>query len=89
VRGETIDLEQSGALVLSGQEVGISQGGAGILVAGRIKADKVRSVFIASGPIEGSVTTIIDQKSALALGAALGTSLAFIYALKSIFIRRG
>lgn len=88
VRGETIDLERSGALVVSGQEVEITQGGAGVLVAGKIKADEVRSIFVASGPIEGSVTTMLDQKSALALGAALGASLAFIYALRSIFTGR-
>ncbi len=88
VRGETIDLERSGALMVSGQEVEVSQGCAGVLVAGKIKADEVRSVFVASGPIEGSVTTMLDQKSALALGAALGASLAFIYALRSIFTGR-
>ncbi|MFQ6001350.1 MAG: hypothetical protein ACE5LG_06735, partial [Anaerolineae bacterium] len=88
VRGETINLERSGALVVSGQEVEITQGGAGVLVAGKIKADEVRSIFVASGPIEGSVTTMLDQKSALALGAALGASLAFIYALRSIFTGR-
>ncbi|HAL61099.1 MAG TPA: hypothetical protein DCP08_01660 [Chloroflexi bacterium] len=88
VRGETIALQRSGALVVSGQEVEVKQGGAGLLVAGRIKADEVRSIFVASGPIEGSVTTVLDQKSALALGAALGASLAFIYALRSIFTGR-
>jgi len=88
VRGETIDLERSGALVISGQEVEVNQGCAGVLIAGKIKADEVRSIFVASGPIEGSVTTMLDQKSALALGAALGASLAFIYALRSIFTGR-
>jgi hypothetical protein len=88
VRGETIDLERSGALMISGQEVEVSQGCAGVLVARNIKADEIRSIFIASGPIEGSVTTMLDQKSALALGAALGASLAFIYALRSIFTGR-
>jgi len=88
VRGETIDLERSVALIVSGQEMEVNRGGAGLLVAGKIKADEIRSIFIASGPVEGSVTTVMDQKSALALGAALGASLAFIYALRSIFTGR-
>lgn len=88
LHGENVSLHQSiaGALVsgnttlnysctplsLSKGETGMSGSAAGIIVSGTVRTENSASLLLLANRVEGDVNTLLDWKSALALGAVLG-----------------
>ncbi len=88
IKGENINLNQSiigmaassqlnmhsslSTLTLSRDSIDIKDS-ASVVVAGRdVKAENVKTLFLAASRIEGNVRTIFDWRSALSFGAVLG-----------------
>ncbi|MBI2846174.1 MAG: hypothetical protein HYX86_06480 [Chloroflexi bacterium] len=88
VNSGSLDLEQSGVLLATSQDLQMTNSSAGAVVGQNIRADQIRSVLVLAGSTQGEVRTVFDQKSALALGTALGASLGLISILRSLFTRR-
>ena len=100
VRGSEVNLNQSISLFTAGNSaslhsscspVTLARNGAtversavGIMGARTIKAEGASSLLMIANTIEGEVTTLLDWKSALALGAVIGGALGFL----SLFSRR-
>ena len=71
-------------VVLSKESAIVNSSAVGVVGAWSIKAENVSSILMISGKTEGNVTTLLDWRSALALGAAIGG----VFGLLSIFKRR-
>ncbi len=70
--------------VLCKEKATIDRSAVGIMGAREIKAENASSILMIANRVEGEVTTLLDWKSALALGAAVGGALGFL----SLFRRR-
>ena len=100
IRGAEVSINQSISLLTTGSNtvvnssfspVVLSRGNAtvdrsavGIMGAREIKAENASSLLMIASKVEGEVTTLLDWKSALALGAVIGGALGFL----SLFRRR-
>lgn len=73
------------SVVLSKEKAFVKKSAVGILGARDIKVDNVSSILMLANNVEGDVTTLLDWRSALALGAVIGGALGFI----SLFTRKG
>jgi len=52
--------------------IDVSQSAAGIMVSNEIKAENTSSLITIARCVKGNVNTLLDWRSALALGAILG-----------------
>jgi hypothetical protein len=100
IRGSEVNLNQSISLITTGNNtevnsslvpvllsrdgVVVERSAVGIMGAGTIKADNASSLLMIANTVEGNVTTLLDWRSALALGAVIGGALGFL----SLFRRR-
>jgi hypothetical protein len=100
VRGTEVNLNQSISLVTSGSDtevnsslvpvllsrdgIAVQRSAVGVMGAGTIHADNASTLLMIANTVEGEVTTLLDWKSALALGAVIGGALGFL----SLFRRR-
>ncbi|MCI0468637.1 MAG: hypothetical protein L0Y62_01050 [Nitrospirae bacterium] len=100
MRGETLSLNQSIAVVTAAntaelefsftpvafavEDMTVDRSAAGIMISKEINAANCSSIFMAAKTINGDVTTLLDWKSALALGAVAGG----IFGLFSLFTKR-
>jgi len=71
-------------MVISKNETVVNKSAAGVMVAMNIKSENSASVFMIANRVEGNVTTLLDWRGALAIGAVFGG----IWGLFSIFRRR-
>lgn len=84
VRGERVELRQSGSLVAVGRDVRVRQGGGGVLagaklsieqgggqwiVGGLIQARQVFAITVIAARVEGQVRCLFDARGAFAFGA--------------------
>jgi hypothetical protein len=63
---------------ISREQTEVSRSAIGLMAAKEIKADNSSAFLILSGRVDGNVTTLLDWKSALALGAVFGGVLGFV-----------
>ncbi len=69
-------------LTLSRDSIDIKDS-ASLLVAGRdVKAENVKTLFLAAANVEGDVKTLFDWRSALSLGAVLGGVIGLVALLR-------
>lgn len=71
-------------VTLARDNLNISRSAAGLIGAGSIKAENSTALIMLANKVEGEVTTLLDWRSALALGAAIGG----ILGLVSLFRKR-
>lgn len=69
-------------VVLSRGHTTLNRSAVGILGAQEIKADQTSSFLMIANRIEGEVTTLLDWRSALAAGAAIGGILGLLSLLR-------
>ncbi|MFQ5944634.1 MAG: hypothetical protein ACE5NC_00070 [Anaerolineae bacterium] len=82
-------MHQSGGLAIQGNRVELRDSGAGIIAGSEVVGDEIRAGLVLAGEVKGNVRPILDQRSAMTLGAALGASLAVLYLLRGVLGRRG
>ncbi|MCL5022879.1 MAG: hypothetical protein M1497_05885 [Nitrospirae bacterium] len=83
--GDSISVNSSFSPALfSKDNAMVSRSAVGIVGAREIHAEHSSSLLMIAGNVEGEVTTLLDWKSALALGAVVGGALGFL----SLFRRR-
>lgn len=100
LRGNEINLNQSISAITAGnhvsvnysltplsisrEDVSISRSAIGCLAAKDIKSENTSAFLVVSNKIEGDITTVLDWRSALALGAVLGG----VWGLFSLLLKR-
>ncbi len=100
IRGEEVNLNQSislltagnttsvnssfSPLMLSKDSAAVDRSAIGIIGAREIRVENASSLLMIANKVEGEVTTLLDWKSALALGAVIGGAFGFL----SLFRRR-
>ncbi|MEW6162732.1 MAG: hypothetical protein AB1606_05415 [Nitrospirota bacterium] len=100
LRGNDISLNQSMSAVTAGENVSINfslspmsisrghtavnRSAVGFLAARDVKSENTSALLVVANKVEGSVTTLLDWRSALALGAVFGG----IWGFLSLFFKR-
>jgi len=100
IRGEEVSLNQSISLITAGDSAklqysfsalsvskeltSVSESAVGIMGAKNLKAENTAALVLIANNIQGEVTTLLDWRSALALGAVLGG----VFGIISIFRSR-
>jgi hypothetical protein len=98
LRGNDVSLNQSISGITAGDNVSVqfslspvsiskensevNRSAVGILAAQTVKAENTSALFVVANNIEGNITTLINWRSALALGATFGGLLGFLSLLK-------
>lgn len=59
-------------VTVSREEVSVSRSAVGLMAARNIKAESSSAFLVVGNKIEGNITTLLDWKSAAALGAVMG-----------------
>jgi hypothetical protein len=81
--GENVSINYSLSPVsISKENTEVNRSAVGILAAQTVKAENTSAFLIVANKIEGNVTTLLNWRSALALGATLGGLLGFLSLLK-------
>jgi len=81
--GENVSLQFSLSPVsISKENTEVNRSAVGILAARNVKAENTSALFVIANKVEGNITTLINWRSALALGATLGGLLGFLSLLK-------
>jgi hypothetical protein len=81
--GENVSIQFSLAPVsISKENTEVNRSAVGLLIAPSVKAENTSALFVVANKVEGNVTTLLDCRSALALGAAFGGLLGFFSLLK-------
>ena len=76
---KTVTVNSSLSPVLLSKETStVSRSAVGIMGARDIRADNASTILMIAGNVEGDVTTLLDWRSALALGAVIGGALGFL-----------
>ncbi len=99
LRGNDVNLNQSLSAVTAGENVSIqfslspvtvskdnidvNRSAVGLLAAPSVKAENSSALLVVANKVEGTVTTLLDWRSALALGAIFGGLWGFISLLKN------
>lgn len=100
VRGNHLDMHQSISLATVSSDtsinysfspVSVSRGdtridrsAVGVVAAGTVKAENTAALLVLSSEVDGNLTTLLDWKSTVALGAVIGG----VWGLLSLFRRR-
>jgi hypothetical protein len=69
--GDDVDIEQSALGVVSGNKLVMDESVAVAVVGREVEARNVRTLFLLSPRVTGTVRTVFDWKSALAIGAGI------------------
>lgn len=81
--GENVSIQFSLAPVsISKENTEVNRSAVGLLIAPSVKAENTSALFVVANKVEGNVTTLLDCRSALVLGAAFGGLLGFFSLLK-------
>jgi hypothetical protein len=81
--GENVSINYSLSPVsISKENTEVNRSAVGILAAQTVKAENTSALLIVANKVEGNVTTLLNWRSALALGATLGGLLGFLSLLK-------
>jgi hypothetical protein len=77
--GNTVTVNSSFSPVTLAKDTStVSRSAVGIMGAREIRADNASTILMIAGNVEGDVTTLLDWRSALALGAVIGGALGFL-----------
>jgi hypothetical protein len=71
-------------VTVSREQTTVNRSAVGIMAAREIKSENTSALLVVSGKIEGNVTTLLDWRSALALGSVFGGLWGFF----SLLLRR-
>jgi hypothetical protein len=98
LRGNDISLNQSISAITAGENVStqfslapvslskehteVNKSAVGLLIAPSVRAESTSALFVVANKVEGNITTLLDCRSALVLGAALGGLLGFFTLLR-------
>ena len=98
LRGNDVTLNQSINAITAGESVSIqfslspvsiskgstevNRSAVGILAAQDVKAENSSALLVIANKVEGNITTLLDWRSAIALGATFGGLLGFLSLLK-------
>jgi hypothetical protein len=69
--GDEVEVEQSAVLQLSGTHVDVDDSVVGAVIARKVEARNVRTVFLVASQFKGDVRTVFDWKSAVAIGVGI------------------
>ncbi|MCL5958034.1 MAG: hypothetical protein M1358_01750 [Chloroflexi bacterium] len=81
IMADKVAMDGSGAVLIRSQDADLSHSGCWLVVADRLSADDTSTGFLIARSIEGSVSTVLDTKTAFALGAGIGAGLALFWSL--------
>lgn len=82
--GNVTDLNYSFSLIsLSKDTTSVNRSAVGIIGAREVKAENTSAVMVIANKVEGQLTTLLDWRSALALGAVIGGALGFLSLFRS------
>jgi hypothetical protein len=83
IAGENVSMQFSFSPVsISKENTEVNRSAVGILAAQSVKAENTSALLIIANKVEGNVTTLLDWRSALALGATFGGLLGFLSLMK-------
>lgn len=83
IAGEKVSMQFSFSPVsISKENTEVNRSAVGILAAQSVKAENTSALLIIANKVEGNVTTLLDWRSALALGATFGGLLGFLSLMK-------
>jgi hypothetical protein len=83
--GNTVSLNYSfSSLSLAKDTATVTRSAVGIIGALEVRAEHTSAIMLLANKVEGEVTTVLDWRSALALGAVVGGALGFL----SLFRKR-
>ena len=83
IAGENVSIQFSFSPVsISKENTEVNRSAVGILAAQSVKAENTSAFLIVANKVEGNVTTLLDWRSALALGATFGGLLGFLSLMK-------
>jgi len=83
IAGENVSMQFSFSPVsISKENTEVNRSAVGILAAQSVKAENTSALLIVANKVEGNVTTLLDWRSALALGATFGGLLGFLSLMK-------
>ena len=68
--------------------VAMNQGQSGIIVAKEMHGDKIQSVILIAGKVNGPIETKLDMRNALMLGAVAGACLGIVISLLRLMTRK-
>ena len=71
VHGEAVEIDQSAMFVASGTHLNVSSSAAVGMVAREIQARDVKTVFLLSPRVNGTVHTVFDMRAAFAFGLGI------------------
>ena len=81
--GESVSIQFSlSPISISKKNTDVNRSAVGILAAQGVKAENTSALFVIANKVEGNITTLLDWRSALALGATFGGLLGFLSLLK-------
>ncbi len=83
IAGENVSMQFSFSPVsISKENTEVNRSAVGILGAQSVKVENTSALLIVANKVEGNVTTLLDWRSALALGATFGGLLGFLSLMK-------
>jgi hypothetical protein len=71
-------------VTISREKITANRSAVGIMAAREIKSDNTSALFVVANNVEGNVTTLLDWRSSLALGAVFGG----LWGLFSLLLKR-
>ena len=71
VRGDEVEVDQSAVVMASGTYLNVSSSAAVGMVAREIQARDVKTVFLLSPRVNGTVQTVFDMRAAFAFGLGI------------------
>lgn len=84
VRAEQATVERSAVGLASFEAGTVRQSKAGAIVARSVACDEVRTVVLASPVVRGEVHTLIDLRTAIAIGFGMALGKAFLSAVRAL-----
>ncbi len=83
VEASQFSAERSAVASASFQQGTLSQSAVGVLVAREVQCEDVRTVFLAAPVVRGNVRTLIDVRSALAIGFGMALGKVLIAGIRA------
>jgi hypothetical protein len=81
--GDDVSMQFSfSAVSISREKTEVNRSAVGVLAAQTVKAENTSALLLVANKVEGNVTTLLDGRSALILGATFGGLLGFLSLLK-------
>jgi hypothetical protein len=72
VSGQTVSIKDGGAAIITGQNVSVTDGGSGLLIANNVEMTDGGAMFLLAGEVSGDVRVMFDIKAAIIFGTLVG-----------------